>query len=127
MPASCSSRSTSVVAEPRDPLEVEAGERLPEVVALPQDRQPGEARLEPLEHELLEQAAVVVDREAPLGVVVGLVLGRRRAPEAAGNPVLSAHDPVVHGYQATGMKASYSAIGPSRASSRPATPHRGRP
>jgi hypothetical protein len=30
-------------AEPRDPFEVEAGERLPEVLALAQDRQPRKA------------------------------------------------------------------------------------
>ena len=65
------------LAEARDLLEVEPGERRSEVLALAQDRQPREARLEALEAELLEQTPVLVDREAPLCVVVGLVLEGR--------------------------------------------------
>ncbi len=84
-----------LLAEPGDLLEVEPGERLSEVLALAQDRQPGEPGLEPLEDELLEETAVVVDREAPLGVVVGLVLGRRGAPEAARDAVLTLDESLV--------------------------------
>ena len=54
------------LAEARDPLEVEPGERPPEVLALAQDRQPGEARLKPLEAELLEQPPVVVRPGGPI-------------------------------------------------------------
>ena len=49
--------------------------------------QPG---LEALQTQLLEQAPVVGDREAPLGVVVEGVVGRRGAPPAAGEAVLAA-------------------------------------
>src|SRR5262249_23716760 len=56
--------------EPRDGLRVEFRERLPVVLALAQDRDPGEAGLRALEQEEFEQLAVVVQRNAPLGVVV---------------------------------------------------------
>ena len=59
----------------RDPLELEVGEGCAEVLALAQDREPGEPGLEALEAELLEELAIVVYRKAPLGVVVGLVVG----------------------------------------------------
>ena len=94
MPASCSSRSTSFSPNRATRSKSNPAKACRKLSRL-KDRQPGEARLEPLEHELLEQAAVVVDREAPLGVVVGLVLGRRRAPEAAGDAVLAADDALV--------------------------------
>ena len=81
--------------KPRDPLEVEARECAAERLALAKDRQPGEARLEAFEAQLLEQADVIGDRVAPLSVVVGAVLRRRRAPPASGDAVVSAHDPVV--------------------------------
>ena len=58
-------------AEARDRLGVEVGEGAAEVLALAQDRQPGQARLEALEAELLEQVAVVGRGAAPLVVVVG--------------------------------------------------------
>ena len=61
------------LAEPGDPPEVEACERAPEGLALAQDRQPREARLEALERELLEQPDVVADRQPPLVVVVGAI------------------------------------------------------
>lgn len=76
-------------------LEVEAVERPPEVLALAQDRQPREAGLEAFETELFEEAPVVVDRKAPLGVVVGLVLGRGGAPEATDDAVVAFDEPVV--------------------------------
>jgi hypothetical protein len=84
-------------AEPRDGLEVEAGERAPEALPLAQDRQPGEPGLEALEAELLEQPAVVVDREAPFGVVVRPVLLGRVAPAAPDDPVVSCRQAVRQG------------------------------
>src|SRR5436190_2044497 len=51
-------------------LRIEVRERLPKRVALAENRQPGEARLEALETELLEQAALVKHRPAPLAIVV---------------------------------------------------------
>src|SRR5205085_7735478 len=80
--------------ETGDPLEVEAGERATEGLALAQYRQPGEAGLEALEAELLEQPPVVCDREAPLAIVVGAILGRRTGPPAASHTVVAADDPV---------------------------------
>src|SRR5215207_1730762 len=51
--------------EGRDAVEVEAGERAAERLALAQDRQPREPGLEALEAELLEQPHVVGDGAAP--------------------------------------------------------------
>jgi hypothetical protein len=70
------------LAEARDALRVEAGERTPEVAALAQDRQPREARLEPLEAEPFVDPALVDDRPAPLLVVVALVQLVGRVPAA---------------------------------------------
>src|SRR5437879_5232633 len=53
-------RSRSAVGMPR-----------PESLALAQDHLPRQARLEALEHDLLEQPRLVVDGPAPLVVVVG--------------------------------------------------------
>jgi hypothetical protein len=76
-------------------VEVEPRERRAERLALAQDRQPGEARLEPLQAQLLEQPDVVDDREAPLGVVIAAVLlGVAAAPEAASDAVLTDEDPL---------------------------------
>ena len=90
MPASASRRSHVALAEPGDGLDLEARERGPEVLALAQDRQPRQARLEALQHQPLVDAAVVGDRPAPLLVVVGGVVGRRAAPPAAPAAVLAA-------------------------------------
>ncbi len=54
-----------------------------EILALAQDGEPGQARLEALEAELLEQAPVLGDRPAPFGVVIGLVVGKAARPPAA--------------------------------------------
>ncbi len=48
-------------AHPRDAFDIESGKRLAKRFALAQDRDPREARLEALEADLLEQAAVVGD------------------------------------------------------------------
>ena len=72
-------------------VEVEAGEGAAEILALAQDRQPGEAGLKALEAELLEQAAVVGDRPAPFVVVIGRDSRHGRAPPAA-RPAVVARD-----------------------------------
>src|SRR4051812_11062796 len=77
-------------AEASHALEVEAGERLAEALALAQDCQPREPRLEALQAELLEQPLVVGDREAPLRVVIGAVDLGRVGPRAAGDTVVAA-------------------------------------
>ena len=59
MPASPSRRSMSRVAEARHRAGVEAGEGGAEGLALVQDREPGQARLEAFEAQLLEQLPVV--------------------------------------------------------------------
>jgi hypothetical protein len=46
-------------AEGGDRLDLEVGEGPPEAVSLAQDREPGEARLESLQGEQLEQGAIV--------------------------------------------------------------------
>ena len=77
------------LAEPCHRLDVEPGERCPEVVALAQDRQPRQARLEPLQTELLEQPRVVGDPEPPLGVVIADVVGSRPTPRTPPHPIVT--------------------------------------
>ena len=71
------------LGEARDLLRLEPLERALERLALLQDRDPREPRLEAVEHELLEERAVVDDRHAPLGVVVRDIDGIGAAPPAA--------------------------------------------
>ena len=59
------------LAEARDALGIEAGERRAEVLALAEDRQPGQPGLEAFEAEPFEQAPLVGDGPAPFLVVVG--------------------------------------------------------
>src|SRR5688500_4537579 len=61
-----------VVTERGDGSDVEPRERGAERLALAQDRDPREPRLERLEHDALEQRALVRHRHAPLVVVVRL-------------------------------------------------------
>src|SRR5437764_13879910 len=86
----CEQPPDVAVAEAGDTLEVEARECRAEVLALPQDREPRQPGLEALQAQLLEQSLLVVDREAPLGVVVRAVDLGRVAPEAACDAVLAA-------------------------------------
>ena len=72
-----------VFGEAGDPVGVEVLERGPEGIALAQDREPRQARLEPLEAQPLVDAALVADRPPPLVVVVGGVEGV--APAEAAN------------------------------------------
>src|SRR5690606_26003970 len=62
---------------------VEAGEGGAERLTLAEDGEPGEAGLEALQADLLEEAGVVGDRPAPLGVVVLPVQGVGGGPGAA--------------------------------------------
>ena len=81
------------LAVPGHDLRVEAVEGQPERRALAQDRGPGQARLERLEREPLEQAALVAHRHAPLGVVVLAQHRVDRCPDRAGQPVVTVDDP----------------------------------
>src|ERR1700674_2622567 len=78
------------VGEPCDLRWVEAGECAAETVSLSQDRQPGEARLEAFEAELLVDADLVDDGAAPLIVVIRDVVGCGRAPAATPDAVVAA-------------------------------------
>jgi hypothetical protein len=69
--------------EARHLVDVKVCERLAEILALGEDRAPAQPRLEAFEAQLLEQAAVVLDREAPLIVVIRQVLRRGQAPSAS--------------------------------------------
>ena len=71
------------LAERRDAPRLEAGEGGTERLALAQDRQPRQARLEALEHEALVDGVLVANRPAPLAVVVGEVVGGAEPPRAA--------------------------------------------
>src|SRR5690606_12933314 len=82
-------------AEARHAREVDAVERAAEAVALGPDRAPAPPRLDRYQAQHLEQAPVVGDREAPLPVVVGEELRRRRAPAAAG-PAIGSGNRRVH-------------------------------
>ncbi len=67
-------------AEPRHPLGIEAGERLPVSLPLAQDRGPGKTGLCPFEGQHLVQVALIVGGNSPFLVVVGQVervTGRR--------------------------------------------------
>ena len=74
------------VAEARDALGIEAAEATAERLALAQDRDPGEPRLEALEAQPLVEAALVAYRPPPLLVVVRDVrrVGRRPAADRLG-------------------------------------------
>src|SRR3989440_7794549 len=70
----------------RDLCWLEIVERPSEIVALAQDRDPGQAGLEPVEDEFLIKRAVVIFRHTPLGVVIGhveRVFAGPRAPHLA--------------------------------------------
>ena len=83
MPASPRRRVTSSGPKRLKRLGVEVCEGAAEIVALAQDRQPGQAGLKAFEAQLLEQVAVVVGRPAPFLVVVGLVERIAAGPRAA--------------------------------------------
>src|SRR5438876_787090 len=78
-------------AEPRDGPGVEPGEGAAIGLALGEDRRPGESRLRALEHEELEEPAVVVHGDAPLAVVIADHRRRARGPRAAAGRQSRAH------------------------------------
>ncbi len=82
--------------EAHDLLGLEPGERLPEIVALAQDGDPGEAGLETVEQQLFEERARVALRHAPFLVVVGDVKGIETRPAAA-RPAVGMDDEVACG------------------------------
>ena len=67
-----------------DDLRIEAVESAAEVLPLAQDRDPGEAGLETIEDQLLEQGPVVRLGHAPVGVVIGDIERIDARPGAAG-------------------------------------------
>src|ERR1051326_5342841 len=71
----------------RDFLRVEAIEGAAEIFPLAQDRDPRQAGLEAVEHELLVERAVVEFRHAPFLVVIGDVERILHGPRAAGEAV----------------------------------------
>src|SRR5439155_8254062 len=70
------------LAESRHFPHVEVFERLPEIVALAQDRNPAQPRLEALQHQHLEDLPVVMDRYSPHLVVILTVQRILPAPPA---------------------------------------------
>src|SRR4029078_1905502 len=87
------------LAEAGDLVEVEAGEGAAERLALAQDREPGEPRLEPLERELLDQPYVVGDGQPPLVVVVRAIGGvLPSAPPAPRDAVLVPDEALLHAH-----------------------------
>ena len=75
--------------EARDLVDIEACERLAVTVALVKDRGPGEPRLRTLEDQELELGTIVMDRNAPLLVVVADVcLAHAAEDPLAARPVV---------------------------------------
>jgi hypothetical protein len=73
----------AAVGPSRDSIEIEVRKRAAKMVALSKDREPAESGLESLETKLFVETLIVADREAPFGVVVGLVVGLVATPDAA--------------------------------------------
>jgi len=69
--------------EPRNGIDLEVRECAAEVLALPEDREPTQPRLEAFEADLLEEAPIVFDRLPPLTIVILDVERIRPAPPAA--------------------------------------------
>ena len=67
---------------------IEVVERLAIVVPLPQDGQPAETGLGAFEDQHLEEPAIVVQRDTPLLVVIGNILGVATAPCASFDQLL---------------------------------------
>ena len=78
-----------VVVVVRHDTEVEAVEGGPKVLSLAQDRDPGEAGLETLEAELLEEPHIIDHRPTPLVVVILVVVGSRAGPAATNGTVVA--------------------------------------
>lgn len=74
-------------AQARDTPVVEAQEGCPEVLSLDQNGAPAQARLETFQAQLLEEAVVIRDREAPFSIVIMEKLGSGGAPATARLPI----------------------------------------
>ena len=72
-----------LLAEARQLLGLEIGKARAERLALVQDGDPAQPRLEPFETKLLEQTPLVIHGEAPFVIVIMLVQRRGLAPETA--------------------------------------------
>ncbi len=64
-------------------LRIEAIEGLPEILALPQDGDPGQPCLKPVEHQFFEQRPVIGLGHAPVRVVIGHIERVQTRPRAA--------------------------------------------
>ena len=78
--------------EPGHGVKVEAAKRAAERLALAEDDEPAQPRLESLEADLLEEPAPVTYGHSPFAVVVAAVERIAVAPEAADDAVVAAHD-----------------------------------
>src|SRR5262249_33275099 len=76
----------------RDALGHEAVERAPEILALLQDRQPRQASLEALQHELFKEGPVVGLRDTPFGVVVARIDGLSDPDPRTAHELRRGHD-----------------------------------
>ena len=85
------------LVEAGDHRRIEAREGLTEVLALAQDGDPGQPRLEAVENEFFEQRPVVEFRHAPFRVVVRDIEGIGAGPPAAGLMVGMEDQSVGHG------------------------------
>ena len=81
-----------ILSEAGHPGVVEAGEGAAKGIPLAQDGQPRKTGLEALEAQLLEQTAILGERETPFRVVVGPVLQGGISPPAAGDTVFADDD-----------------------------------
>jgi hypothetical protein len=70
-------------------VEIKPGKGGAEILALAQDRQPGQARLEAFEADLLEQADIIGYRPAPFVIVIGQIVGQIARPETARAAILA--------------------------------------
>ena len=96
MPASASSRSTSLSPKRATLSKSKPAKARAEILALAEDREPGQAGLEALEADLLEQPEVVGDRPAPFAVVIVADIRAGRRCQAQRLPAVCADDqPVI--------------------------------
>ena len=71
------------------PFKFEIGESCPESLALAQDGQPGQTRLKSFQADFLKKTPVLVNRPAPLRIVIALVVLQTAMPPAAVPVVLA--------------------------------------
>src|SRR5262249_5796306 len=105
-----------LLAEPRNGIRLEVRECMAEVLALAQDGQPGEAGLEALEAQPLENTRLIRDRTTPLEVVVVVVRRISRFPTALHTSTLTIPSSTRTGKVSTGSKAGSDSGSPVRRS-----------